>query len=288
METRFNEGVRLVRGLLTRPAVAHAGTFHRFPATTTLPPPTQQPAPPRWIAALTTADSFQLAGELGFGIMAQPVVPESLRDNLDTYRKAWADAGHPGDGRVMLAFHMYCHENGETSTMTPGDLRRVFRQHPAGVAVVTADDGGRPVGMTVTSLASVTAEPPRISFNIAHTASAWPTLARAELMAVHLLRLDQSRLAATFARPGADRFAPPTRWRRGSDGVPLLHGCLAWMTVAGVERFPVGDHSILVATVLECEAGDGEGDPLLYHERTYRSVGSPVLVAESAVTTLAP
>jgi len=33
-------------------------------------------------------------------------VPESLRENLDTYRKAWKDAGHPGDGQVMLAFHM--------------------------------------------------------------------------------------------------------------------------------------------------------------------------------------
>lgn len=112
---RFAEGVGIVRDLLTREEVAHDGQFHRFPATTSLPRPTQQPAPPFWIAALTTTESFQMAGELGYGIMAQPVVPESLRQNLDVYRTAWADAGHPGDGRVMLAFHMYCDEDGEAA-----------------------------------------------------------------------------------------------------------------------------------------------------------------------------
>jgi natural product biosynthesis luciferase-like monooxygenase protein len=110
---RFTEGVAVVQELLSRPEVTHEGAFHRFSATTSLPRPTQQPGPPIWIAALTTPESFQLAGELGYGIMAQPVVPESLRNNLEIYRTAWANAGHPGDGRVMLAFHMYCHENGE-------------------------------------------------------------------------------------------------------------------------------------------------------------------------------
>ena len=109
---RFVEGVLTVRDLLTEPEVAHQGRFHRFPTTTSLPRPTQQPHPPLWIAALTSEESFRFAGEQGFGVMAQPVVPASLRTNLDAYRKAWKDAGHPGDGRVMLAFHMLCAEDG--------------------------------------------------------------------------------------------------------------------------------------------------------------------------------
>jgi alkanesulfonate monooxygenase SsuD/methylene tetrahydromethanopterin reductase-like flavin-dependent oxidoreductase (luciferase family) len=110
---RFTEGITTVRDLLARQEVTHDGKFHSFPATTSLPRPTQRPHPPFWVAALSTAESFRSAGELGFGIMAQPVVPESLRDNLDTYRKAWKDAGHAGDGRVMLAFHMVCRRDGE-------------------------------------------------------------------------------------------------------------------------------------------------------------------------------
>jgi natural product biosynthesis luciferase-like monooxygenase protein len=110
---RFNEGIAVVADLLAGRDVAHEGAFHRFPPTTTLPRPTQHPHPPFWIAALSTEESFRTAGELGYGIMAQPVVPESLRRNLDTYRQAWKEAGHPGTGRVMLAFHMYCADDGE-------------------------------------------------------------------------------------------------------------------------------------------------------------------------------
>ncbi|NMN96159.1 LLM class flavin-dependent oxidoreductase [Antrihabitans stalactiti] len=109
---RFDEGILLVRDLLTNENVVHDGLFHSFPSTTSLPRPTQKPHPPFWIAALSTAESFQLAGELGFGIMAQPVVPQSLRTNLAIYRKAWKEAGHPGQGRVMLAFHMLCMQDG--------------------------------------------------------------------------------------------------------------------------------------------------------------------------------
>jgi alkanesulfonate monooxygenase SsuD/methylene tetrahydromethanopterin reductase-like flavin-dependent oxidoreductase (luciferase family) len=112
-KARFTEGIGIVRDLLTTPGVAHEGAFHHFPPTTSLPRPTQRPHPPFWIAALSTTESFQRAGELGYGVMAQPVVPESLRLNLAAYRDAWKAAGHPGDGQVMLAFHMLCDEDGE-------------------------------------------------------------------------------------------------------------------------------------------------------------------------------
>ncbi len=114
-QARFVEGVKVVRDLLAEESVTHDGRFHQFPPTTSLPRPTQRPHPPLWIAALATEESFRRAGELGFGIMAQPVVPASLRGNLDVYRKAWREAGHPGNGRVMLVFHMLCAETGDSA-----------------------------------------------------------------------------------------------------------------------------------------------------------------------------
>lgn len=125
---RFNEGVRLVRDLLAEREVTHAGQFHSFPATTSLPRPTQHPHPPLWVAALSTEESFRNAGELGWGVMAQPVVPDSLRNNLDVYRRAWKEAGHPGDGQVMLAFHMVCHEDGDVARkVARGPVNRYLR-----------------------------------------------------------------------------------------------------------------------------------------------------------------
>ncbi|MDT3399799.1 LLM class flavin-dependent oxidoreductase [Streptomyces sp. B1866] len=105
---RFDEGVDAVRRLLTEEDVAVAGRFHSFPATTSLPRPTQRPHPPLWVAALSSEHSFRSAGELGCGIMAIPLAADAMRRNLEVYREAWQAAGHPGRGRVMLAFHMHC------------------------------------------------------------------------------------------------------------------------------------------------------------------------------------
>ncbi|MFE1893838.1 flavin reductase family protein, partial [Streptomyces microflavus] len=73
----------------------------------------------------------------------------------------------------------------------------------------------RPVGFTATSLNSVAAEPPLISFGIGTSSSSWPVLAEAEHVGVHILGEHQQELAATFARSGADRFGPSPEWRRG-------------------------------------------------------------------------
>jgi hypothetical protein len=39
--------------------------------------------------------------------MAIPIGP--IAPLLELYRKSWREAGHPGDGEVMVAFHMFCH-----------------------------------------------------------------------------------------------------------------------------------------------------------------------------------
>jgi flavin reductase (DIM6/NTAB) family NADH-FMN oxidoreductase RutF len=85
-------------------------------------------------------------------------------------------------------------------------FRSVFRRHAAGVAVITAAGGAQPVGFTATSLSSVAAEPPLLSFGISTGSSSWPTLAHAPFVGVHLLGEHQEDLAATFARSGARRW----------------------------------------------------------------------------------
>ncbi|HIK32591.1 MAG TPA: LLM class flavin-dependent oxidoreductase [Oscillatoriales cyanobacterium M59_W2019_021] len=105
---RFDEGVEQVRRLLEEENVAMVGQFHTFPETTSLPRPTQKPRPPLWIAALATPDSFRKAGENGYGVMAIPLAGGKMAELIGLYRDAWKSAGHPGEGKVMLAFHMFC------------------------------------------------------------------------------------------------------------------------------------------------------------------------------------
>lgn len=151
-----------------------------------------------------------------------------------------------------------------------GLLRSVFRRHAAGVAVVTAH-GDRPVGFTATSLTSVAAEPPLLSFGVGTSSSSWPVVSEAEYIGVHVLGEHQRELAETFARSGVDRFGAPTRWSVGPEGVPILDGVLAWLVCRVVARVPAGDHRIVIA---EAVAGDpaGEGRPLLYHQGRFNAL----------------
>jgi alkanesulfonate monooxygenase SsuD/methylene tetrahydromethanopterin reductase-like flavin-dependent oxidoreductase (luciferase family) len=106
---RFREGIEQVKLLLTGENVSHRGQFHVIENTTSTPRPMQKPHPKIYIAATQTPESFEFAGREGYALMAIPIGP--LKPMLDGYRKAWREAGHPGDGEVMVAFHMFCHDD---------------------------------------------------------------------------------------------------------------------------------------------------------------------------------
>ncbi len=105
---RFEEGMEQVRMLLENENVASQGKYHAFSSLTSLPRPTQRPRPPFWIAAFATPESFANAGRAGHYVMAIPLSGAKMEELLDMYRTAWREAGHPGRGKIMLAFHMFC------------------------------------------------------------------------------------------------------------------------------------------------------------------------------------
>src|SRR5438477_4203705 len=105
---RYREGIEQVDLLLREENVSHRGKFHTIENTTSLPRPTQKPRPKFYVAALATPDSFAFAGRMGYSVMAIAFVADKMRPLLGAYRAAWKAAGHPGEGEVMLAFHLYC------------------------------------------------------------------------------------------------------------------------------------------------------------------------------------
>ncbi|MFP6732528.1 MAG: LLM class flavin-dependent oxidoreductase [Rhodospirillales bacterium] len=110
-KARFAEGIEQVRRLLEDENVTMDGEFNSFAGVTSLPRPTQKPRPPFWVAALITPDSFANAGRLGHDVMAIPLTGGMMNELIQTYRQARAEAGHEGPGRVMLAHHLFCHED---------------------------------------------------------------------------------------------------------------------------------------------------------------------------------
>ena len=110
---RFSEGLEQVQLLLENENVSSKGEFHSFKNITVTPRTIQRPRPPIWIAALITPASFEFAGQMGFNIMAIPLTGGKMNELIKIYRDAWQAAGHSGEGQVMLAHHMFCHEDRE-------------------------------------------------------------------------------------------------------------------------------------------------------------------------------
>jgi alkanesulfonate monooxygenase SsuD/methylene tetrahydromethanopterin reductase-like flavin-dependent oxidoreductase (luciferase family) len=110
---RYREGIEQVDLLLREENVTHRGRFHSIENTTSLPRPTQKPRPKFYVAALNTPESFEYAGRMGYSVMAIAFVAAKMRPLLAAYRETWKAAGHPGQGEVMIAFHMFCDRDGE-------------------------------------------------------------------------------------------------------------------------------------------------------------------------------
>ena len=144
-------------------------------------------------------------------------------------------------------------------------FRLALRRHAAGVVVVT---GQGPVGLTATSLTSVSLDPPLVSFCVARDSTTWPDLRQAEFFAVNVLAGDQTAVAARFADRDVDRFGAPTRWRVGPYDVPILCGVAAHLLCEPYDTIALGDHWLVVGLVIGAELGES-GEPLLYHHGRY-------------------
>jgi flavin reductase (DIM6/NTAB) family NADH-FMN oxidoreductase RutF len=149
-------------------------------------------------------------------------------------------------------------------------FRRALARHPAGVTIVTLRGRSGPLGLTVTSFTSASLEPPLVSFYIGHGSSNWPEIRAARHFAVNLIGAESPELAARFARKGEDRFAPPTRWRWGAMGLPLLVDATTHVVCATHTLVVLGDHDLVVGRVIDVAIGHADR-PLLRHQGRFTS-----------------
>src|SRR6478609_5191085 len=116
---------------------------------------------------------------------------------------------------------------GMSGSLPADDFKLLFRGHPGGVAVITAAGPDGPVALTATSVSSVSADPPLLTFSLSALSSASPAILSASTVVVHLLDADDLDLARLASTSGADRFADTARWTRLVTGEPVYHGVRA-------------------------------------------------------------
>ncbi|MFJ1703576.1 flavin reductase family protein [Kitasatospora sp. NPDC088346] len=162
---------------------------------------------------------------------------------------------------------------------TPDEFRAALGQLASGVSLVTAHDpeDGEDVGMTATSVLSVSLDPPLVLVSVRTDSRMDELLARVDGWAVSLLAEEQRTLASRFAMKGrlSDRLLfADTPHRRGRwSGAPLVDRALATLECRTEQRVEAGDHVLVIARVLEATVPGPSERPLLYFRGGYRRIG---------------
>ncbi|MDH6678312.1 flavin reductase (DIM6/NTAB) family NADH-FMN oxidoreductase RutF [Rhodococcus sp. LBL1] len=153
------------------------------------------------------------------------------------------------------------------------DFRRAFRGHPAGVTIITAHTRSGPVGLTSSSVSSVSADPPILCFSVQSLRGSAAAIADAPSLLVHLLTAENVALARRFAAPGsAGRFGPSTPWSPLPTGEPFLHGTGPVLRCSPLTTVAAGPALVVTAAVDAVLPAESLAAPLVYQDRRYHCV----------------
>jgi 3-hydroxy-9,10-secoandrosta-1,3,5(10)-triene-9,17-dione monooxygenase reductase component len=130
-------------------------------------------------------------------------------------------------------------------------LRAAFGRFATGVAFVTTEVDGAPLGLIVSSFTAVSLDPPMISFCPARDSLTWRRMRSSRTFTVNVLGEQHRAFARAAAPAGAERFAEP------------LRDPLAALDCTIDAELPCGDHSIVVGHVDRLDVRE-DGDPLVY------------------------
>lgn len=165
--------------------------------------------------------------------------------------------------------------DGDASTGTAPDvsadgMRSVLGRFCSGVVIVTAIGDGGPMGFTCQAFASLSLDPPLVSFFASHGSTTWPRIRDVGRFCVNVLAAGHEELSDRFAVSGSEKFAG-VAWQPAPSGAPVLHGVCAWVDCTLHAEHPGGDHHIVVGRVQALGASD-DAQPLVYYRGSYRSL----------------
>ena len=155
-------------------------------------------------------------------------------------------------------------------TLDPEQLRRAMRAWTSGVTIVTASHAGECYGMTVNSFTSISLEPPLVSVALRRLTHTHVLVEKSGEFAITILSADQGGLSDRFAGkiPNVtDRFEG-VETEKLLLKVPVIKGGMAYFNCRVVNAIPVGENTLFIAEVVAAQ-GEGEGDPLVYHNRVF-------------------
>ena len=152
-------------------------------------------------------------------------------------------------------------------SISQDQFRRACAHFATGVAILTTQSGeGAPHGLTINSFTSLSLDPPLVMAAVAHSSAQLPIFDASASFAVNILNEHQQDLSRRFAKVPEERFNG-VPWAVGTQGAPLIEGCIATIECRTMHRIDVGDHRVLVGEAVEARVHDGR--PLLFFKSGY-------------------
>jgi flavin reductase (DIM6/NTAB) family NADH-FMN oxidoreductase RutF len=153
----------------------------------------------------------------------------------------------------------------------PYQFRQLLGRFATGVTVLTvATPDGKLMGMTASSLSSVSLQPPLISACVDREAELHDVIVQAPEFVVNVLSSPQEVLARRFSDKHEDRF-DGIGYHLSPEGLILLDGVLAHLICERYAEYPGGDHTLVLGRVVGGATSDGH--PLLYYRGGYAVLG---------------
>lgn len=152
----------------------------------------------------------------------------------------------------------------------PPLFRQLLGRFATGVTVLTTrTPTGDPIGMTASSVASVSLDPPLVLVSVDRRHDMHAALDAASYFVLNILAADQEALSRRFAADEPDRFGG-VGYRPNKQGIAVLDGVLAHIECEKRTAVPAGDHTAYLGLVIG--GGVTERRPLLYYRGGYASL----------------
>lgn len=146
--------------------------------------------------------------------------------------------------------------SGTQSMPDPQRFRQVMGLWPTGVAVLSGFGAdGRPLGLVVGSLCSVSLEPMLVAFGIQKASSTWAEFRARSKFSINFLAADQSDVCWRFASGDPNRRFDGIDFDLSEAGQPRLRNCCAWLDLRLTQEIEAGDHWLALCEVTSLDAG---------------------------------
>lgn len=156
-------------------------------------------------------------------------------------------------------------------SLDPREFRNALGRFTTGVCVITAEQDGKPFGMTVNSFASVSLDPALVLWSIQKDSECAPVFEGVTRYGINILNEDQQDTSNQYAKKGEHDLIEGT-FRQGASGAYVLKDAMTSFECEVEQRIDAGDHIVLLSKVLDMTNDPADRNPLIFFSGKYREL----------------